>query len=69
MEDILPTEEAYTDASIETGTVSLSGTQSQNAAPPAAAKGDAGSKPSTAAANTSVSAEYVSNLTQMLIDS
>ena len=68
--DRLPTEEAYTDGSIETnGKVSLSKSQSQNAAPPAAAKGDQGSTRSTAAANTSVSAEYVSNLTQMLIDS
>tara|TARA_R100000541_G_scaffold7648_7_gene15324 strand:- start:847 stop:2313 length:1467 start_codon:yes stop_codon:yes gene_type:complete len=69
MEDILPTEAAYTANSIETGTANITSTQSQNAAQPAAAKGDAGSKSSTAAANTSVSAEYVSNLTQMLIDS
>ena len=36
---------------------------------PSAAKGDKGSKHSTGAANQTASAEYVSNLTQMLIDS
>ena len=67
--DILPAEGAYTGSSIQTGTANLQKSGSTMGPSPAEAKGDAGSKHNTAAANTSVSAEYVSNLTQMLIDS
>ena len=56
------------------GAVSLEGTQSDtglgnNGASTDDALKDEGSKTSTAAANTSDSAEYISNLTQMMIDS
>tara|TARA_R110000796_G_scaffold93919_3_gene198568 strand:- start:3540 stop:5333 length:1794 start_codon:yes stop_codon:yes gene_type:complete len=67
--DFLPDEGAYTRGSIQTGSVSLQNTQSFNGASPEQAKGNAGSKKSTKAANMSVSGEYVSNLTQFIIDS
>jgi hypothetical protein len=67
--DILPAEQPYTAGAIKTGTSNLQNSQSQNAATPEQAKGDQGSKKNTKAANLSVTAEYVSNLTQMLIDS
>ena len=71
--DILPDDTPYLhgiNASKETGDSNLQKTQGDNSGPsPAQSKGDEGSKKNTKAANTSVSAEYVSNLTQMLIDS
>tara|TARA_R110000751_G_scaffold70404_3_gene142846 strand:+ start:743 stop:2536 length:1794 start_codon:yes stop_codon:yes gene_type:complete len=69
--EFLPDEQPFTAGSINTGNSNLQDTQSDgNMGPsPSAAKGDKGSKHSTGAANQTASAEYVSNLTQMLIDS
>jgi len=67
--DLLPADGAYLRGSIHAGDANLQDSQSFNSATNEAAKGDEGSSKSTAAANISVSAEYVSNLTQMLIDS
>jgi hypothetical protein len=69
MKDLLPSEVPYTAGAIKTGTVNLQNSQSNNGATASEVKGDTGSKHSTTAANTSVSSEYISNLTQMLIDS
>jgi hypothetical protein len=70
-EDLLPAETPYLGGTF--GGKKTNGTthieESTNAPSTKEVKGNEGSKKSTAAANTSVSGEYISNLTQMLIDS